>query len=87
MILKKNKEKKCYGSCAPKDSTTGRMVSHLRWHHGFLSESNAWKMYEDLSSLKEKILKKQFFDSFNEDFEFDYLQQIATRVNRLCSYG
>ena len=30
---------------------------------------------------------KEFFDSFNEDFEFDYLQQIATRVNRICSYG
>ena len=29
---------------------------------------------------------KEFFDSFNEDFEFDYLQQIATRL-RICSYG
>ena len=57
-------------SILPKDITTGGMVSHLRWHHGFLSESNAWKTYEDPSSLKEKILKKQFF--LKKQFSLSY---------------
>ena len=34
--------------------------------------------------IERKNIEKTFF---NENFEFDYLQQIATRVNRICSYG
>ena len=38
----------CNTSIPRNDSTTGEIVSYLKWHHGFLSESNVWKTYEDL---------------------------------------
>ena len=49
----------CNTSIPRKDSTTGGMVNHLKRHHGFLSKNNAWKTYEELSSLKEKRLKNK----------------------------
>ena len=38
----------CNTSIPRKDSTTGGMVNHLK------RQNNAWKTYEELSSLKEK---------------------------------
>ena len=35
------------------------MVNHLKRHHGFLSKNNVWKIYEELSSLKENRLKNK----------------------------
>ena len=47
----------CKTKIPRKDGTTGGMVNHLKRHHGFLSKNNAWKVYEELSSLKETRLK------------------------------
>ena len=49
----------CNSSIPRKDSTTTGMVNHLKRHHGFLSKNNAWKTYEELSSLKENRLKNK----------------------------
>jgi hypothetical protein len=40
-----------------KNGSTGGMIFHLKRYHGLLSRNNAWKMFEELSSLKEDRLK------------------------------
>ena len=49
----------CNSSIPRKDGTTTGMVNHLKRHHGFLSKNNVWKIYEELSSLKENRLKNK----------------------------
>ena len=47
----------CSTNVACKQSCTSNMVIHLKRHHGHLKTYNAWKIYEELSSLKEERLK------------------------------
>ena len=37
-----------------KDFSTGQMTQHLQRHHHFLTKYNAWKIYEELSALKQQ---------------------------------
>ena len=34
-------------------------MAHLKQHHGFGSKTNAWKVFEELSSLKDERLKRK----------------------------
>ena len=47
----------CDASIARKDGSTTGMVFHLKRHHDYLKKYNAWKIYEELSQLKETRLK------------------------------
>jgi hypothetical protein len=40
-----------------KDGNTSGMTNHLKRSHGFFSRYDAWKIYEELSELKEKRMK------------------------------
>ena len=57
-FVKEEKSAICIMPIPWKDSTTGGMDNHLK-RHGFLAKKNAWKTYEELSSLKEKRLKNK----------------------------
>ena len=35
------------------------MANHLKRHHGFTQKPNAWKDFEELSSLKDERLQKK----------------------------
>ena len=35
------------------------MTVHLKQYHGFGSKTNAWKVLEELSSLKDECLKRK----------------------------
>ena len=59
--------KLCKFTTSRKDCNTTGMSLHLKRHHGFLSKNNAWKIFEELSSLKdERLKKKRKTDSSNE---------------------
>ena len=49
-----------------KSGSTGNMVNHLKRHHGFTQKPNAWKDFEELSSLKDKHLQKKKPESREE---------------------
>jgi hypothetical protein len=40
-----------------KDGSTTAMITHLKRFHGFLSQYNAWKLFEELSNIKEERIK------------------------------
>ena len=54
-----SKCKLCKSIISRKDSSTSGMTLHLKRHHGFLSKHNAWKVFEELSCLKEERLKRK----------------------------
>ena len=57
----------CKSNIPRKDGTTGGMVTHIKRHHGFLSKVNAWKVYEELSALKEsRLANKRKLDTQEE---------------------
>ena len=43
----------CQTSLTSKSFATTNLINHLKRHHGFLKKYNAWKEYEELSSMKE----------------------------------
>ena len=47
----------CDSKIAVKNSSTTNLIAHLKGHHGFFKKYNAWKEYEELSSLKDERLK------------------------------
>ena len=49
----------CKTKAPRKDSTTRGMTVHLKQYHGFGSKTNAWKVLEELSSLKDECLKRK----------------------------
>ena len=58
---KKNQEiarcKICKTDTPTKSFSTSNLIIHLKRHHGFLKKPDAWKVYEELSSLKEERIK------------------------------
>ena len=48
----------CKSSMPQKSGSTGNMVNHLKRRHGFTQKPNAWKDFEELSSLKDERLQK-----------------------------
>ena len=42
-----------------KSGSTGNMVNQFKRHHGFTRKPNAWKDFEELSSLKDERLQKK----------------------------
>ena len=49
----------CKADVSRKDGSTGGMSVHLKRHHNFMSKYNAWKLYDELSSLKEERMKNR----------------------------
>ena len=49
----------CKTNVPRKDGSTGGMSVHLKRHHNFMSKYNAWKVFEELSSLKDERLKSR----------------------------
>ena len=49
----------CKSNIPRKDGSTGGITVHLKRHHNFMSKYNAWKIFEELSSLKEERLKNR----------------------------
>ena len=49
----------CKTTIHRKDFTTGGMTQHLKHHHNFISKYNAWKIFEELSLVKEDRLKNR----------------------------
>ena len=49
----------CKSSMPQKSGSTGNMVNHLKRRHGFTQKPNAWKDFEELSSLKDARLQKK----------------------------
>ena len=58
-FIKNNNISKCKTNIPRKDSSTGGMTVHLKRHHNFMAKYNAWKIYEELSSLKEERMKSR----------------------------
>ena len=48
----------CSTDIAMKHFSTSNLIFHLKRHHGFLKKYNAWKIYEELSGIKEDRLNK-----------------------------
>ena len=48
----------CSSEIPMKHFSTSNLIFHLKRHHGFLKKYNAWKIYEELSGIKEERLKK-----------------------------
>ena len=48
----------CSTDIAMKHFSTSNLIFHLKQHHGFLKKYNAWKIYEELSGIKEDRLNK-----------------------------
>ena len=49
----------CKTSMPQKNGSTGNMINHLKRHHGFTRKPNAWRDFEELSSLKDERLQKK----------------------------
>ena len=49
----------CKTTIPQRNGSTGGMVNHLKRHHGHMTKINAWKEFEQLSTLKEKRLMKK----------------------------
>ena len=49
----------CKTILSQKNGSTGTLVNHLMRHHGKYTKQNAWKDYEELSSVKEERLKRK----------------------------
>jgi hypothetical protein len=47
----------CKAKVPRKMGSTGCMTNHLKKQHGFMSIYNAWKIFEELSQVKEQRLK------------------------------
>ena len=47
----------CNTKVPRKDGSTGGLVHHLKRHHNFVSKYNAWKVFEELSLIKDKQLQ------------------------------
>ena len=49
----------CSTKVPRKDRSTGGLVHHLKRHHNFVSKYNAWKVFEELSLIKDKRLQSR----------------------------
>ena len=49
----------CHATVKRKDYLTGAMTQHLQRHHHFLSKYNAWKIFEELSSIKQERMNNR----------------------------
>ena len=62
----------CNTTLQRKNSSTGNMSHHLRRHHNFSSKYNAWKIFQELSAVKEERLqrlKKKHDEELKEEAE------------------
>ena len=62
----------CGSKITIKNSSTTNLMAHLQRHHGFFKKYNAWKEYEQLSSLKDAVTmnrieqnRPRFFEELN----------------------
>ena len=60
----------CKSSMPQKSGSTGNMVNHLKRHHGFTQKPNAWKDFEELSSLKDKRLQCNAYNEMQINIYF-----------------
>ena len=58
----------CKSSMPQKSGSTGNMVNHLKRRHGFTQKPNAWKDFEELSSLKDERSQKTNSYTRNKSF-------------------
>ena len=49
----------CKTDIPQKSGSTGGLIHHLQRHHNFISKYNAWKIFEELSAIKDKRLQNR----------------------------